>query len=314
MLVSVIIPSYNREFFLSDLFLSILNQNYRPIEVVLVNDGSTDGTIDVFDNFKCMYHDQDVSWRIINTYNCGAPAARNLGFCSSLGDLVIFVDSDDVIAPDSLSSLVTALTSNPGYNYAYGLVQRTDSKLVPLSEPPIGMQYKPSSQQFGGYHWHTMAALYRRTCLKYVGEWNVDLTGSQDWEFQARVKAFGGTGIFVKCLVGYWRQHNTSRIGASSFRPDYVKSVLSACELIFSHAVRVDLCDHSLCTLLQRRVFFHGVEAAAHGNTELCKQSYYLIRSINIISLWSFASIVFMVSLPKPFYLFVLSLRSLRIR
>jgi glycosyltransferase involved in cell wall biosynthesis len=267
MLVSIIVPTFNRVRYLPDLWRSTIDQSYRPLQFVLVDDGSTDTTAERYAEWIAQVGCNDISWHIIRGRNRGAPAARNAGFHASQGDAIMFVDSDDVIAPRGVELLTQALNDNPYSQYAYGLVQRTDSDLHPLLEKPIGSLFHGSSSEFAGYHWHTMGALYRRTCVKAVGEWNDQLTGSQDWEYQARVKAYGGQSCLVDSVVGYWRQHHALKVGASSFRPDYVKSVLLACQLIMVHARRSGNCDDALKILLARRVMVHAIEYGAHGLT-----------------------------------------------
>ena len=88
--------------------------------------------------------------------------------------------------------------------------------------------------EIAGYHWHTMGAIYRKSYLEIVGPWNVEMTGSQDWEYQARVKLAGGKRKFVDSMVGYWRQHGGDRVGTAKFRPDYVKSVMIGCDSILA--------------------------------------------------------------------------------
>ena len=135
----------------------------------------------------------------------------------------MFVDSDDKVAPAGVDALVRHLKTNPDLDYAYGKVQMVDAEFNPMtSDQTYGGAFQKDGNGIFGYHWHTMGALYRRSCPARVGDWNVDLSGSQDWEYQARVKMYGGKGAFVDVLVGYWRQHQSGRVGASSFRPDYI--------------------------------------------------------------------------------------------
>jgi hypothetical protein len=101
-----------------------------------------------------------------------------------------------------------------------------------------------------------------------VGLWNLDLTGSQDWEYQARVKLFGGRGEFVDVLVGYWRQHTGGRVGTRSFRPDYVHSVMKACDSIHRHATQASKCDCALERRLAKKLIVHAIEWGANGYSQ----------------------------------------------
>jgi hypothetical protein len=119
--------------------------------------------------------------------------------------------------------------------------------------------------EIAGYHWHTMGPIYRRRCIEKVGQWNLELTGSQDWEYQARVKLFGGKGEFVDTLVGYWRQHEGGRVGTRSFRPDYVRSVMKACESIHTHSQQAGKCYSALERRLAKKLIVHAIEWGANG-------------------------------------------------
>ncbi len=92
-LVSVIIPIYNSSSYLHRCIESILKQSYRDIEVILVDDGSTDGSGEICDK----YARDDSRVRVFHTINCGASSARNMGICNSNGSFILFVDSDDFI-------------------------------------------------------------------------------------------------------------------------------------------------------------------------------------------------------------------------
>jgi hypothetical protein len=114
-----------------------------------------------------------------------------------------------------------------------------------------------------------MGALYRKSYLEEVGPWNLELTGSQDWEYQARVKLAGGRGLFVDTVVGYWRQHEGGRVGARKFRPDYVRSVVMACDVILDGARAKGKCDRSLQRRLAKKLIIHALESGAHGDQSL---------------------------------------------
>lgn len=275
MLVSIIIPTHNRAQLLSELLASIREQLHRPVEVLVVDDASTDHTQDVVDRFK---KDVGSDAGIVVTGSImpknGAQAARNEGIRLAQGEALMFVDSDDIFAPHGLAGLVCVLEQQPALAYAFGKVAITGATidLDPTAwRGVVGERFDGSSAGLAGYHWHTMGALYRRECLERVGKWNVDLTGSQDWEFQARVKAFGGSGSFVPVIVGYWRQHSKSRVGTSTFRPDYIENVMRACASIISHARKAGMCDKTLQYRIARRLLVHAVAFGGEGYTNMKK-------------------------------------------
>lgn len=104
-LISVVIPVYKTEKYLTQCVSSVLAQTYRSIEVILVDDGSPDGCPALCDCFA----QSDARVRVIHTENGGAGKARNIGKENSRGELICFIDSDDYISPDMLSSLCKAI-------------------------------------------------------------------------------------------------------------------------------------------------------------------------------------------------------------
>ena len=101
-MVSVIVPIYNVDEYLEECLESIRNQTYTNIEVILVNDGSTDGSREICES----YCEKDIRFRLINQENQGQSVARNRGVKESVGQYIMFVDSDDVVNTDVLEVLL----------------------------------------------------------------------------------------------------------------------------------------------------------------------------------------------------------------
>ena len=106
-MISVIVPVYNVEEYLEECLDSIQCQTYSNIEVILVNDGSTDHSQDICER----YCKQDPRFRLINQANKGLSGARNRGMTESKGEFITFVDSDDVLKDDMLEQLLKHMTS-----------------------------------------------------------------------------------------------------------------------------------------------------------------------------------------------------------
>ena len=100
-MLSIIIPVYNSEKYLEECLNSVLNQTLKDIEIICVNDGSTDNSLKILENIAA----QDLRVRIINQENKGQGNARNAGLEAANGDYVGFVDSDDFISPDFYEKL-----------------------------------------------------------------------------------------------------------------------------------------------------------------------------------------------------------------
>ena len=106
-MISVIVPVYNVEEYLEECLESIKRQTYTDIEVILVNDGSTDGSKEICER----YCEKDSRFKLVSQENKGQSVARNLGMVESKGEFISFVDSDDVLKEDMLEQLMKQMTS-----------------------------------------------------------------------------------------------------------------------------------------------------------------------------------------------------------
>jgi glycosyltransferase involved in cell wall biosynthesis len=111
-IVSVVVPAYNAEKTLKASVDSVLAQDFRDFEIVVVNDGSSDST-------KAILASYDSQVRVIDQNNRGAPAARNAGVNAASGRLIAFLDSDDLWSPDKLAQSVRAFEQNPSASLVF---------------------------------------------------------------------------------------------------------------------------------------------------------------------------------------------------
>lgn len=116
-LVSVVSPCYNGESYLSRYFDAILAQTYRPIELILINDGSTDKTEEVVDLYRQKLKDGNISFKYIKKENEGLGAAINDGLKKTTGDYLIWPDTDDFLYPESIEKRVHFLEKNKKYGF-----------------------------------------------------------------------------------------------------------------------------------------------------------------------------------------------------
>ena len=128
--VSIIVPVFNSERFLNDCLNSILGQSFKDFEVILVNDGSRDGSGDVCDAFARA----DSRIRVVHTKNQGVSAARNTGLRLAQGDWIAFVDSDDTVEEAYLDSLLagsySGIVKSTSILVVAGMAQRTLGKCI----------------------------------------------------------------------------------------------------------------------------------------------------------------------------------------
>ena len=106
-IISVIIPVYNAEKYLVECIESVISQSFERYEVILIDDGSTDSSLEICKEYEA----RDARIRVFHQKNCGVSKARNVGLDNSHGKYVCFVDSDDVLIPEALEVLVSAAVS-----------------------------------------------------------------------------------------------------------------------------------------------------------------------------------------------------------
>ncbi|MEO0557088.1 MAG: glycosyltransferase family A protein [Bacteroidota bacterium] len=188
-LVSVIIPVYNGADMLPAALESVFEQDYAPLEVVVVDDGSTDGSTEVAESYDGV--------RVIRQPNAGPSAARNTGLANTTGPLIAFLDADDVWPPGRLTRLVDVLNAHPSCGAALGqfdTVSETD--LQPLMPAQFGFI-------FG-------TALLRRSTFETVGPLDPSLRYSEDMDWFMRVREAGIDIIQVPEVLYLYRQHDAS--------------------------------------------------------------------------------------------------------
>ena len=123
-MVSIIIPTFNAERFLKDTIGSVVGQDYRPIEVVVVDDGSTDGTVELA---RTLLAEAALPHHVFTAVNGGQNIARNIGLGIVSGDLVKFLDHDDVLPPWAIRTQVEALEESSA-DLLIGSIERFDGE------------------------------------------------------------------------------------------------------------------------------------------------------------------------------------------
>ena len=234
-LVTVIIPTYNRAHLLVDAIKSIITQTYRPIELIIVDDGSTDQTKSIVIDWKNkLAQESGLNILYCEQFHQGAPAARNLGLIKSQGEYIQFLDSDDLLLPQKTEWGVRLL-DNSDTSLVYFKTQAVDGQLNPIANDFFGKPNSVWHNDIIDYLWHTSGPLYKRKVLREIGPWLENLTGSQDWEYGARIKLCGYQAQYQETIGSLFRKHQRDRISVKGF--DY-KYTLSA-ELAYDNIVEL---------------------------------------------------------------------------
>ena len=183
MKVTVIIPTYNRAKYIRDAVDSALNQTHPPHEVLVIDDGSTDETPEILARYQAPV-------RVIRQVNRGRSAARNVGLDQAQGDVIIFLDSDDILLPTNLERFVEALTKNPRAAVAYSdaLIVDGENEAVELytaampGPRPSGMVLGELSRRC----FLTVSSMVRRSSLEGL-RFDTRMNYAEDYEFWWRL-------------------------------------------------------------------------------------------------------------------------------
>lgn len=218
-LVSVIIPTFNRYHFLHDALESVFTQDYRPIEIIIIDDGSSDGTHGLIQSWRTM-HGDEAQFIIRFEYqdNKGAAVARNRGLELSRGEYIQFLDSDDLLLPDKLSVARAIFDAQPQAEMV--CAERGDFTLDPCDFRPWPREHanlerdsSPAAVVLANV-W-TPLPLFTKNALRRAGPWDERLQSLQDWEYIARVASHVREVRNTGKIQALCRTHEGSRLSVS---------------------------------------------------------------------------------------------------
>lgn len=241
-LVSVVIPVYNRPLQLREAVASVLAQDHRPIEVLIVDDGSTDGI--TRNAAEELAEEFPSEIQVISRSNGGPGAAREAGRQIARGEFIQYLDSDDVLLPGKFSSQVAALrrVSDAQVAYGYTRYRYSDGTVHPLPWKGSGVKQDAMFPAFvNDRWWDTPNPLYRAVTCDAAGPWT-DLRIEEDWEYDCRIAAVGGRLVWCESYVCEVRDHAGPRLCRSEGK-DSARLQMQARSraLIWSHALRAGL-------------------------------------------------------------------------
>jgi len=223
-LVSILIPAYNAEEWIADTIQSALAQTWQRKEIIVVDDGSSDGTAEVAQRVSSK------EIRVVSKKNQGAAATRNHALQLSRGDYIQWLDADDLLAPDKIERQLAAL-------------QNSDTRQLLLSSPWAYFNYRTHRARFvptslwhnllpvewllrkmgENLHMQTATWLTSRELAEAAGPWDTRLLSDDDGEYFCRVLLASKGTLFVPEARVFYRvtaSNRLSRIGASNRKKD----------------------------------------------------------------------------------------------
>ncbi len=229
MKVSIVIPTYNRADLIGETLASVYAQSYTDWEAIVVDDGSADDT----ESFMWQVAAEHPQVRYHRQVNSGAQVARNKGLELSKGDLVMFLDSDDLLHPEKLTRQVAAFQEDPALDVAF--CQTAWFREKPGDEPFVWNRIT-LDDPFGSFLaqdilWSTPAGLWRRSFVEQMGGWRLGVKSSQDVDFHLRAAYEGHRMTFLPETLVFARQHAGPRVSGIS-RAGWIQDVVDITDYI----------------------------------------------------------------------------------
>ncbi|MBS3936801.1 MAG: glycosyltransferase [Sulfuritalea sp.] len=279
-LVSVIIPAYNVAPYIGEAIASVLDQNYAHIEVIVVDDGSTDGTLAVVGAYGGQV-------QVLQQANAGAAAARNRGLVAARGEFIAFLDADDIWLPGKLTAQVGYLLAHPeiGMVTSNFLLWKPgpDGNFGPPPTPSTTPDDDPIVKEHSGWIYGellcdcvvcTITVMLRKSVIETVGLFNEQLRTGEDYEYWLRISRVTQVTKLNRDLACY-RIHSQS----TTFTPRDINnehrvllSMLAKYGPVGPDGNRV--ADERLADRLYRICFSHGLIHYARGDVGIARKAF----------------------------------------
>ncbi len=244
-LVSVIIPVYNAEGTISECIQSVINQTYRYLEIIVINDGSSDGTLEIVNSFT------DPRIIIVSQVNKGCSASKNQGLRIAKGAFIQFLDADDYLSPDKIEKQVDKISYNENHIAVCKTVIISDiDKINGLEIDTDLIQNGGEGKQFLLSLWglngkfgmvQPNAYLISRKIAYEIGPWNEDFSPSpdEDGEYFARVLLATETVNYTDG-INYYRKSLSKNSLSQNISLQRAFNLLDTVELKFNHLFKVE--------------------------------------------------------------------------
>ena len=209
--VSVVVPCRNAAPYLSELLDSLAAQTFMPLEVIVVDDGSTDGSAGAVSQWAAQHHGFPLQLLVQPAE--GVASALRRGWATSRGGYLARADADDRVEPGWLHQLVAALDANPDASYSYPAMRRFGDV---EGRYPTARQFSAPALVWQGNFVCCGTVMRRDDYLATEGV--ADLPAWEDWDLWLAFLELGKTGVFVDEELYLWRRHGETRNRLSRIR------------------------------------------------------------------------------------------------
>ena len=282
--VSVIIPAFNAERHIFDSIQSALNQSVSDLEILLVDNGSTDNSLAIAAGIG------DPRLHIFNCKKRGAPAARNVGIANAKGDYFQFLDADDLLSSNKIESQLSALEQ-------VGSDSVASCPWVPFERCPKKVEAKPEKvwriedpiewlicSLSGGGMMSAGAWLVHRSVISRAGLWDEKLSLHDDGEFFTRVLLNAQRQVFVPDASVYYRNVPNSLSKRRGLKA--IESAFSVCRLRDEHLLTArddDMSRKAISTQYAQFAYEFSFKNEILANQALARMDALLIKPANVV-------------------------------
>ena len=209
-LVSIVTPSFNQAQFIEDTIRSVLSQNYPLIEYIVIDGGSTDGSVELIRK----YADRLAFWQ--SQKDLGQTDAINQGFNRANGEILAWINSDDTYMPNAIEDAVTYLMENPEVGMVYGDANFIDEKNTIIGKFPAA-QTNLKKLHRGFVHIPQQASFFRKTLWKQVGPLDPSFYFAMDYDLWVRLAKVAPI-IYLPRAWANFRLHSDAKTIAADDR------------------------------------------------------------------------------------------------
>lgn len=288
-LISVIMPTYNRAHLIGKAMDSVFAQTYRPIELIVVDDGSTDDTIQVIEGWRRdRVNDDEFNLRYFHQENRGPSASRNLGLIESKGEFIQFLDSDDLLHPEKLQAQTTILRNNLDCDFVWAATANfeeiPDYGAIPFTTVPCGHLLTSIVTILP---WHTSSGIYRRKICLATGPWHESLRIFEDWEYCLRFASLSPAIQHIAGTYSLVRNHSGNRLTDYLLEWPGLRNQLEALNIGRSTLELRGLMSGEIDNQFAKRYFFLFIQAIYAGADDLAAESLHRAQKFWKQPAWS---------------------------
>jgi glycosyltransferase involved in cell wall biosynthesis len=250
--VTVIVPVYNAEEYIATTLDSIINQDFNAFELIVIDDGSTDNSLEIIND---KLSKSTVDYKVIHQENSGVSSARNRGIDEASGEYLVFIDADDYVTGNHLSELYNGETD-------FSLIQFIKRNGDKMSSPHHFQAELMSCDDFIKKElnmempFNFWQLMYKASLINDNGiRFNPDLIYGEDIDFALRALLYGDLVAISNEATYYYIQHSESAINTSEFRRFEVISIFENLAEFYKSQGRDDLANLIITSRIPKAIF-----------------------------------------------------------